>query len=78
MVLLSGSTLDQMLDDVIEVDQAKRRLLNYHWKEDMLFFKNLIVPKPKEKKVLVKNIHEEIGHWLKLRRGFFGTIKQNL
>jgi hypothetical protein len=79
MVLLSGGTLDQVLDDdVIEVDRAKRRLLNYHWKENMLFFKNLIVPKPKEKKALVKNIHEEIGHWLKLKRDFFGMIEQNL
>jgi hypothetical protein len=30
MILLSGGTLDQVLDDVIEVDRAKRRLLNYH------------------------------------------------
>jgi hypothetical protein len=30
MTLLSGSTLDQVLDDAIEVDRAKRRLLNYH------------------------------------------------
>jgi hypothetical protein len=32
MVLLSRGTMDQMLNDVVEVDQAKRRLLNYHWK----------------------------------------------
>jgi hypothetical protein len=63
MVLLSGGILDQVLDDVIQVDQAKKRLLNYHWREDTLFFKNMVVPKPKEKHVLVKNIHEEIGHF---------------
>jgi hypothetical protein len=63
MVLLSGGILDQVLDDVIQVDQAKKRLLNYHWREDTLFFKNMVVPKPKEKQVLVKNIHEEIGHF---------------
>jgi hypothetical protein len=39
MVLLSGGTLDQVLDDDVEVDWAKRRLLNYHWREDTLFFK---------------------------------------
>ncbi len=39
MVLLFGGTLDQVLDDVVEVDWVKRRLLNYHWREDMLFFK---------------------------------------
>ncbi len=63
MTLLSGSTLDQVLDDAIEVDRAKRRLLNYHQREDMLFFKNLVVLKLKEKKVLVKDIHEKVGHF---------------
>ncbi len=63
MVLLFRGTLNQVLDDSIEVDRAKRRLLNYHWKEDTLFFKNLVVPKLEEKKVLVKNIHKEIGHF---------------
>ncbi len=63
MILLSRHILDQMLDDAIEVDRAKRRLLNYHWRKDMLFFKNLVVPKPKEKKVLVKDIHKEVGHF---------------
>jgi hypothetical protein len=63
MVLLSRGTLDQVLDDVIEVDRAKRRLLNYHWREDTLFFKDLVVPKLEEKKALIKNIHEEIGHF---------------
>jgi hypothetical protein len=29
----------------------------------MLFFKNLVVPKSEEKKSLVKDIHEEIGHF---------------
>jgi hypothetical protein len=63
MILLFRSTLDQMMDDAIDVDQTKRRLLNYHWREDTLFFKNFVVPKPKERKVLVRNIHEEIGHF---------------
>jgi hypothetical protein len=62
MILLFGGTLDQVLDDV-EVDRAKRRLLNYHWRKDTLFFKNLVMPKLKERHVLVKNIHEEIGHF---------------
>ncbi len=63
MVLLFGGTLDQVLNDVVEIDQAKRRLLNYHWKEDTLFFKDLVVPKLEERHVLVKSIHEEIGHF---------------
>ncbi len=30
MTLLSGSILDQVLDDATEVDRTKKRLLNYH------------------------------------------------
>ncbi len=56
MVLLFGGILDQVLDDVVEIGQTKRRLLNYHWKKDMLFSKNLVVPKSKERYVLVKSI----------------------
>jgi hypothetical protein len=63
MVLLFGNILDQVLDDVVEVDQAKKRLLNYHWRENTFIFKNLVVPKPEERHVLVNNIHEEIGHF---------------
>jgi hypothetical protein len=62
MVLLCGGILDQVLDDAIEVDRGKRRLLDYHWREDTLFFKDLVVPKLEERQMLVKNIHEEIGH----------------
>jgi uncharacterized protein YcfL len=39
--------------------------VNYHWRENTLFFKNLVVPKLEERKVPVKNIHEEIGHFNK-------------
>jgi hypothetical protein len=38
-------------------------MLSYHWREDMLFFKNLMVPKLKERKVLAININEEIRHF---------------
>jgi hypothetical protein len=72
MVLLSGSIMDQVLDD-----RAKRRLLNYHWREDMLILKDLVVPKPKERHMFVKNILEEIGHFsegrtlAKVKKRFF-------
>ncbi len=63
MVLLFGGTLDQVLDDVVEIDRRKRRLLNYHWRKKMSFFKDLVVPKLEERHGLVKSIHEEIGHF---------------
>ncbi len=34
--------MDQVLDDAIKVDRAKKRLLNYHLREDTLFFKNWV------------------------------------
>jgi hypothetical protein len=42
------------------------------------------MPKPEEIHVLVKNIHEEIGHFnegrtlVEVKKRFFGMIKQNL
>jgi hypothetical protein len=78
MVLLFGGILDQVLDDAIEVDRAKRRLLNYHWREDTLFFKNLVVPKPRRDRCWSRtymrrlDISVKEGHWLRLRRIFFG------
>jgi hypothetical protein len=33
----------------------------------MLFFKNLVVPKLEERKALVRDIHEEIGHFSERR-----------
>jgi hypothetical protein len=77
MILLSCGIMHKVLVNVIEVHQAKRKLLNYHWKDDTLFFKNLVVPKPKERKELVKDIHEEIRHFgegrtlAKVKKKFF-------
>jgi hypothetical protein len=42
------------------------------------------MPKPKERHALVKNIHEEIGHFCerrtlaKIKKRFFGMKEQNL
>jgi hypothetical protein len=62
---------------LLRLIRAKRRLLNYNWREDMLFSKDLVVPKPEERQVLVKNIHEVIGHFsagktlAKVKKRFF-------
>jgi hypothetical protein len=52
-----------VLDDATKVNLAKKRLLNYHLRKITLFFKNLMVSKLEERKALVKDIHEEIGHF---------------
>ncbi len=56
-----------MLDDATKVNLAKKRLLNYHLRKITLFFKNLMVSKLEERKALVKDIHEEIGHFSERR-----------
>jgi len=83
MVLLFGGTLDQVLDDDVEIDKIKRRLQNYHWRKDTLFFKDLVLPKLEERHGLFNCVHEEIGHfneghWMRSKKGFFGMIEYNM
>ncbi|CAN5950575.1 unnamed protein product [Sphagnum jensenii] len=54
-----------MLPDVIDLEEgkrAKKRVGNYCWKEQKLFFKDLYVPKPKERRPLVLQMHKDLGH----------------
>jgi hypothetical protein len=46
-----------ILSDAVDLDESKRirkRASNYCWKEQKLFFKTLLVPKPEERLFLVK------------------------
>jgi hypothetical protein len=46
-----------ILSDAVDLDESKRirkRANNYCWKEQKLFFKTLLVPKPEERLSLVK------------------------
>jgi hypothetical protein len=57
MLLMEG-----VLPDVVELEEAKRirkRASHYCWKEQKLFFKALLVPKPEERLPLVKRMHED-------------------
>jgi hypothetical protein len=54
-----------MLPEVIDLEEGKRarkRVDNYCWKEQKLFFKDMCVPKPKERRPLVLQMHEDLGH----------------
>jgi hypothetical protein len=54
-----------MLPEMIEVEESKRarkRAASYYWKEQKLFFKDLYVPKPEERRSLVIQMHEDLGH----------------
>jgi hypothetical protein len=56
---------DKLLDtvDLEESKRAKKRINNYCWKEQRLYFKGLLVPKPKERMPLVIQMHEDLGHF---------------
>ncbi len=54
-----------ILPDVIDLEESKRakkRVSNYCWKEQRLYFKGLLVPKPEERIALVVQMHEDLGH----------------
>jgi hypothetical protein len=54
-----------VLPDMVEQEEGKRarkRTEHYYWKEQRLFFKDLYVPRPEERRTLVVQMHEDLGH----------------
>jgi hypothetical protein len=69
-----------VLPDAVDLEEGKRirkRASNYCWKEQKLFFKALLVPKLEERVSLVKQMHEDLGHFgeqrtlAEIRRRYF-------
>jgi hypothetical protein len=59
-----------VLLDAVDLEESKRirkRASNYCWKEQKLFFKALLVPKPEEKVSMVRQMHENLGHFKEQR-----------
>jgi len=59
-----------VLSDVVELEEgkrAKKRAEHYCWKEQRLFFKDLYVPRFEERRTLVVQMHEDLGHSSKQR-----------
>jgi hypothetical protein len=55
-----------VLSDALDFEESKRirkRANNYCWKEEKFFFKTLLVPKLEERVSLVKQMHEDLGHF---------------
>jgi hypothetical protein len=48
--------------------------MRYHWQEDTLYFQNLVVSKPKDNFLIMKNMHNEIMHFGEAR--MFVEIKK--
>jgi hypothetical protein len=54
-----------VLPDLVEQEEGKRarkRVEHYCSKEQRLFFKDLYVPRPEERRSLVIQMHEDLGH----------------
>jgi len=55
-----------ILPDAINYEEAKRirkRASNYCWKKQKLFFKANLMPKSEERVSLVRQMHEDLGHF---------------
>jgi hypothetical protein len=63
--LLIGGHLEAELDDTINIERVKRRMMKYHWSKDISFFQNLVVPRLVERIMLIEKINEEIGYLLR-------------
>ncbi|CAK9266640.1 unnamed protein product [Sphagnum jensenii] len=62
MELLQGGALPATVDP-LESKRARKRILNYHWQGQSLYFKGLLVPKPEDHIGLVVQMHKDLGHF---------------
>jgi len=42
---------------------GKKNDVIYRWHEDVLYFQNLVVPKPNDRLPIIRKIHNEIVHF---------------
>jgi hypothetical protein len=57
---------ENILPDTVDLEENKRvkkRIINYCWQEQRLYFKGLFMPKPKERMALVIQMHEDLVHF---------------
>ncbi len=59
--LLQGGMLPDTVDTV-EAKRARKRVLNYYWHDQSLYFKGLLVPRPEDRMGLVVRMHKDLGH----------------
>ncbi|CAN5973454.1 unnamed protein product [Sphagnum jensenii] len=62
MELLQGGLLPANVDP-LESKRARKRILNYHWQGQSLYFRGLLVPKPEDRMGLVVQMHKDLGHF---------------
>ncbi len=62
MKLLNKSQLLNIID-AKESKKTKKRIINYHWHDKKIYSKGLFVPKPKEKRAPIIQMHKDLGHF---------------
>jgi hypothetical protein len=62
MELLQGGVLPAIVDP-LESKRARKRIYNYHWQGQSLYFNGLLVPKAEDRMGLVVHMHEDMGHF---------------
>jgi hypothetical protein len=62
MDLLQGGMLPAVVD-LVESKRARKRILNYHWQGQSLYFKGLLVPRLEDRIGLVVRMHKDLGHF---------------
>jgi len=60
MKLLNEGVLSKSTN-VREAKRTKERIINYYWDDQILYFKDLCVPKPKKMKPFIAQMHENLG-----------------
>jgi hypothetical protein len=48
--------------DPIESKRARKRIINYRWQGQSLYFRDRLVPEPKDRLELVVQMHSDLGH----------------
>jgi len=48
--------------DYVEARRARKRVMNYHWQDQSLYFKWLLVPRPEDRMGLVVQMHKDLRH----------------
>jgi hypothetical protein len=61
-----GLLREGILPDIVDLEEskkAKKKIINYCWQEQRLYFKGLFIPKPEKTMALVIQMHEDLGHF---------------
>jgi hypothetical protein len=83
MVLLTNGHLEAPTHEASSIKKAKKKIMKYHCAKNSLFFKDLVVPKLEERRIVIEKIHEEIEHFGELQtfeeitKHFFGMTNLN-